>query len=517
MLVSEMHHIHSSRTFTCIACHPSEEVVLTGDSTGRVVVWQNIFSREKSQSVFHWHTLPVRTVSFSTSGDGGGECVLVKWQFDNVNDKKFVPRIAAELEHVSVAKNNVYVAVATSDNTVRIFDSQLYQIALIQHLVLGKQYSSGIVYDPRTRALIMNGNQGQVQFYSPSDMSLLYSVDIVGQNKITNERDATIQNTEIMRVALSKNGHWLATVEERKDEKYQNEIRLKFWKFDNEKQIFELNTSIEYPHEHSVNSMLFQPANKSPELRCVTVANDKKFKIWQLDEVTRKKDVAWKCLASDSSGTSRVVPCLSPADGSLMATGFGQILTVWTPDTCHLKCSLIHPLYKEKVKHVQFGYSNQCHLLVSASANQLSVWNLLTLCMVWTVPVRVALLVADPLSTNVAVMTQQKEGSVVKCYIWYFENFCSMLTELYCVSGSENPTDATSELPEDGSSFSIMTPNHKTSLAQSATPRRHMYEKDAGHVTLKKYLDAPIHTMAPVRYTCYGLLKSLTVQKDSVS
>lgn len=97
-------------------------------------------------------------------------------------------------------------------------------------------------------------------------------------------------------------------------------------------------------------------------------------------------------------------------DGSLIAIGFGPILTVWVPDTCELKCSLLHPIHRETVRHVEFGYSDQCHLLVSASKTQLCVWNLLTLCMVWTVPLNISLLIADPLSTNMAVFTEDKRG-----------------------------------------------------------------------------------------------------------
>lgn len=84
--------------------------------------------------------------------------------------------MAAEIEHISVANNNLYMAVATRDNAIRILDNQMDQINIIQHLVLGKQYESGIIYDSRTKALIMNGNQGHIQFYSPYDMSLLYNV-----------------------------------------------------------------------------------------------------------------------------------------------------------------------------------------------------------------------------------------------------------------------------------------------------------------------------------------------------
>lgn len=54
---------------------------------------------------------------------------------------------------------------------------------------------------------------------------------------MTNERDCIMINTEIRKVALSKSGLWLATVEERNDDKYHNEIRLKFWHFSEEEQM----------------------------------------------------------------------------------------------------------------------------------------------------------------------------------------------------------------------------------------------------------------------------------------
>lgn len=46
-----------------------------------------------------------------------------------------------------------------------------------------------------------------------------------------------MNNTEITKVALSKSGLWMATVEERRDDHYHNEVRLKFWHFMEEKQM----------------------------------------------------------------------------------------------------------------------------------------------------------------------------------------------------------------------------------------------------------------------------------------
>lgn len=47
---------------------------------------------------------------------------------------------------------------------------------------------------------------------------------------------------------------------------------------------FELNTSVEYPHNCSVKKVLFQPSSNETNLKCVTIGDDK-FKIWQLQEI----------------------------------------------------------------------------------------------------------------------------------------------------------------------------------------------------------------------------------------
>lgn len=110
------------------------------------------------------------------------------------------------------------------------------------------------------------------------------------------------------------------------------------------------------------------------------------------------------------------MPCIGLSfsmDGSLMATGFGPILTVWVPDTCELKCSLLHPIHRETIRFVEFGNNNQCHLLVCASKTQLCVWNLLTLSMIWTVPLNISLLIADCFSTSMAVFTEDKKGEFI--------------------------------------------------------------------------------------------------------
>lgn len=47
---------------------------------------------------------------------GGGECVLVKWTLANPQNKSFLPRLPAPIKHLTIAPDNLYVAVSTLDN-----------------------------------------------------------------------------------------------------------------------------------------------------------------------------------------------------------------------------------------------------------------------------------------------------------------------------------------------------------------------------------------------------------------
>lgn len=121
--------------------------------------------------------------------------------------------------------------------------------------------------------------------------------------------------------------------------------------------------------------------------------------------VVSDKSNVWTCLRV---GFYRDLPCNALAfscDGSLLSVGFDSIVTTWIPDTCELKCSLLHPTNRQRITAIQFGTSNHCHLLVTATSEQLSVWSLLSLSMVWTVCLPVSLLIASPLVSHMAVFT----------------------------------------------------------------------------------------------------------------
>ncbi|KAK9875158.1 hypothetical protein WA026_005949 [Henosepilachna vigintioctopunctata] len=547
---------------TCLECHSEEEIVITGDSEGKVTLWHNIFNVNPAQSVYHWHTLPVNCLAFSATGSyfysGGEENVLVRWDWENTQDKKFLPRMSGNIKQISLSPHSQFIGVSTSDNAVRIIDAAFNDVSLIQELVVGDNYECGIALDPRTKALVMNGSLGQIQFYQANTSTLLYSMEVVGQNKLTNERNCLVENTRVTKFAISKSGLWLVTVEERRNSQFvDHEMRLKFWSFDVSSQKFELNTSIEKPHEDSITSVAFQTSKSDDNLRCATVGKDKKFKVWHRTVIqqTNIDRTIWNCL---SVGFYRNLPCKGlsfSSDGSLMGIGFGCLVTTWTPDSCDLKCSLVYPGHKTNIEELQFGTHNQCHLVVAATKERLSVWNLLTLTMIWTVPLEVEFLLADKMSIYMAVITKNSEifffspnspnpvySSVeiiashkvmAAAFIpgrlcqdlkseWYERVEFYLIDsnkELFSIGVKHSEEYPTEYLEEniDGTSLSLyskMMPYQKISNVVTEN-RKHLFEKESSHKNIQKYLDAPVHTMLPIRLNCRDLIKSLIIQKNS--
>ncbi|XP_063972542.1 WD repeat-containing protein 75 [Diachasmimorpha longicaudata] len=409
----------TGRKLTCITGHPEDECIAVGDSSGRVVVYKNLLHSRPITGTYHWHTLPVTEIAFSKSGGhmytGGSECVLVKWTLANPLHKSFLPRLPAPIKHLTIAPENIYVAVSTLDNGIVVVNPQKKLTSCIQNFTWGVTASTkdlfpaGLTLDPRTGSLVLNSRTGHVQFFDTHRKSLLYNINITAQNFLTQERTALIINTEVTRIAINQDGSWMATVEERDDRVASPEVRLKFWKFNSEKQNFVLNTSIELPHDLGVNALEFQPNTSlsGERIAAVTTGKDRKFKMWSLVEGNSviKRGKHWVCSGVESYRDLIATDAGFSVDGSLLGVSFGSSLTIWGPETMALKCSLTHRRYPQIIKRVEFGKNESCHLVVVGSDEHIGVWNLLTLSLTWSVSLRLLALVADPCSNFMAAFS----------------------------------------------------------------------------------------------------------------
>lgn len=462
-------HMVGERPLTCLASHPSQDVLASGDVSGRIVLWYKFTSTQPIRMELHWHEMPTADLTFSALGSelysGGSENVLVKWHL--ISQKRyFLPRLGLPIKFIATDRKNNLVITAHLDNALSVISAKDFKRqGIIQGLSMntdsGDSFPAGLTYDPLTRSLILNGRTGHVQFYDPHHSRQLHHLDITMSNYYSQERHKQIQNTEVEHVAISKDGLRLATAEFRQDLEVSVEIRLKFWHFKEEDQSWYLNTSVDLPHQKRISAITFQPTPAPGQLAplFVSCGGDGKFKIWEekdSSDIYGTKSV-WM---STGVGFYRHLPAttirISP-DGSLLAAGFDNILTLWIPQSCQLKGTLSQPYLAEPLQQVEFGNSEGCwSVVVTRTHHWVCAWDLFTCTLVWRVSVTTSCMAIDPLSSYMAVFSE--EGSV-----YVFEPQSSELVAYQQCICKSRPTSAVF-VPRIKASDSCAVWNEKSSL-----------------------------------------------------
>ncbi|XP_041366486.1 WD repeat-containing protein 75-like [Gigantopelta aegis] len=409
--------------FMCVACHPTDLCIATGCSDGKIVLWYNFLEAKRLvKTVHHWHSLAVMDICFTAQGSyflsGGYECVLVKWQY-NSQFKDFLPRQGSPINHVTCSHDNTLYATSHDDNGIHIISSNFSLRHVIQGLTHGhldrrldEPIPVGLLRDPQSNALVTNGLPGHLQFFALHTDSQLYNLDIVCQNYISPDTlNKPTVVTEIQCAAFDREGRWLATFEFWDDNVMTPEMQLKFWEFSDKLQKFSLNTMVDIPHTKKIHTLKFRRSDHDLPPMVVTSADDNRFKLWVLVDDTDiyKSRTKWMC---ESIGFYRDLSSGSvdfSEDGSLLAAAFTTTITLWDPDTNVLKTSLSSAACKDSIRDLLFGRVSCCHLLVSTSATHLTVWNLLSCTVQWSVAMDIPVLTSDPLSSYVAAVSADRD------------------------------------------------------------------------------------------------------------
>ncbi|XP_067405145.1 WD repeat-containing protein 75 isoform X2 [Emydura macquarii macquarii] len=406
----------ANNNFTCVACHPKEDCIASGHEDGKIRLWRNFnHKREYTFSTLHWHHDVVMDLTFSVEGtsllSGGVESVLVQWRDGSDCKKEFLPRLGSTIEHISASPDGTFYCTCHTENKITIIHSNLRVSAVIQGLVKGSDVKTGLVVDPRTKALVLNGKPGHLQFYCLQTDKQLYNLDIVQQEYI---HQVGLNQIDLVKAAFSAQGSWLATVEQREGKETELELQMKLWNYDEQTQSFTLNTRINMPHESHVTALCFRDTDelKDETLMLVTASKDGRFKVWVLvdDSDAEKPSMGWSC---DFVGSYHKYPasnCCFSEDGSLLAVSFEKTVTVWDSDTWDLKCTFCHP--PGKIQNLCFGrLSCSKYLLGTTSSGFLCCWNLLSCAMEWSAQLNITVLQPDPLSENIVAVSWLSEGS----------------------------------------------------------------------------------------------------------
>ncbi|XP_060909900.1 WD repeat-containing protein 75 isoform X1 [Labrus mixtus] len=398
-------------TFMCISCHPKDDCIATGHEDGKIRLWRNFnHQKEYTYTTLHWHHNAVSSLCFTPEGtnllSGGIESVLVQWRYNQESQKDFLPRLGAAITHISVSPDGELFCTSHSDNKITIIQSCVKVSAVIQGLVKGENVKTDLMVDPRSKSLVLNGKPGHLQFYSLQRDKLLYNLDIVQQEFI---HELGLQQFEVVNAAFDASGSWLATVEERKQKDTELELNLKLWAFDEQTQSFVLNTTISAPHEDRITDMCLCHADESQTTVLVSTSKDGHFKAWQLAAAAHTEadeGPSWMC---DFVGAYHsMVPqcCCFSADGSLLAVSFQEVVTVWSPASWELLTTLSQP--PGAIRNLCFGRLSCSKYLLGTTANDLlCCWNLLTCSLEWSTSMDVSLLLADPISENMAAFCCQ--------------------------------------------------------------------------------------------------------------
>ncbi|XP_056145617.1 WD repeat-containing protein 75 isoform X2 [Lampris incognitus] len=400
-------------TFTCVSCHPKEDCIATGHEDGKIRLWRNINQKKDyTYSTVHWHHTAVGSLCFTPEGtsllSGGLESVLVQWRYGQDSQRDFLPRLGAAITHITVSPDGSLFCTSHADNKITIIQSCINISAVIQGLVKDG-VRTDLMVDPRSKALVLNGKPGHLQFYSLQRDKQLYNLDIVQQEYI---HEAGLEQFEVVKAAFNIDGSWLATVEERKQKDSELEFNLKLWAYVEKTQSFVLNTTVSAPHEARITAMCFSHTANSQTTMLVTASQDRHFKVWQLAEPAHTEDEgqSWSC---DFVGAYHsLVPtcCCFSADGSLLAVSFNEVVTMWSPTSWELLTTLSQP--PGAIRDLCFGrLSCSKYLMGTTDMNLLCCWNLLTCSLEWSTSMDVSLLLADPVSENMAAFCYQAGGT----------------------------------------------------------------------------------------------------------
>uniref|UniRef100_A0A8C4ULE2 WD repeat domain 75 n=1 Tax=Falco tinnunculus TaxID=100819 RepID=A0A8C4ULE2_FALTI len=562
--------------FTCVACHPTEDCIATGHADGKIRLWRNFYhKKEYTFSTLHWHHDTVMDLAFSIEGtsllSGGVESVLVLWHNGSDCRKDFLPRLGSPIEYISMSSDGALCCTLHTDNRITIINSNLRFSKCIQGLIKTMDVKTGLVVDPRTKALVLNGEPGHLQFYCLQSDQQLFSLDIVQRQYI---HQAGLKQTDLVKVAFSAQGKWLATVEER-DEVTDPELQLKLWFYDEETQSFKLNTRINMPHEDHVTDMCFRDMDELEDdsLILVTAGRDCVFKVWVMVEDTdpegkyAQQSVSWNCDFVGSYHNYQATNCCFSEDGSVLAVSFEETVTVWDSVTWDLKCTFCHP--PGKIRNICFGRLTCSKYLIGATDHGfLCCWNLLSCALEWSAHLNILVLQPDPLSEYIAAVSWlSKESSLFvfkpneprpiyiqrnlckekiqlaafiprdepetvgsEKYLWLRRSQLFFLTDtqelmtLSTKSLEERLTPSSKQLAVEESlpvtPFSLLLGKHRCQQSQQDIDLgkrvvQNKHEQDSPAV--KELLHTPAHVLPSASFLCPIFINSLLISKENKS
>ncbi|KAH0621575.1 hypothetical protein JD844_023033 [Phrynosoma platyrhinos] len=494
--------------FTCVACHPKEDCIATGHKDGKIRLWRNFnHRREYTFSTMHWHHDEVVDLAFSVEGtsllSGGIESVLVQWRDGSDAKKEFLPRLGSTIQHIAVSPDGTFLCTSHSDNKIVIIHSNLKVSGMIQGLIKGSEVKTGLMVDPRTKALVLNGKPGHLQFYSLQNDKQLY-------NQPRNEAYWWRRNGESLHLPSSH----LST--------YREPDHLQGTPAHLMTTSFTLNTRINMPHEDHVTAMCFrctdETINITPTL--VTTSSDGRFKVWMLVTESDGEDqsITWTCDFVGSYHNYRATNCCFSEDGSLLAVSFDEIKPVfWKAKLfevppCHHQYRLLVLLEFAELRICLGRHFERSQMEHNPHSQQL------VFRVEWSAQLNITVLQPDCLSENIAAISWNSECSDVFVFkpseprpFCIQRKVCRGRVLWAVFVPREVPECISSEKYQwlSQSQFYFLTETYELMTFSTKTPEERLTPSS------KQLLHTPAHVLPSAAYLCPIFINSLLVSKTN--
>lgn len=454
-LVGDVKTVKRSRHSSSIALS-NEGLLAVGSTTGVIDLYYRLFDKGNTHvpppRALKWHVDAVRALSFSLDNNyllsGGKEKVLAFWQLDT-NRSQLLPRLNGEILSITVDHSSEFYALYLSNGELIVLSAvdlmSRLQVAGVNPAYVKlpqkrKKYKSitdnykvpdftaPYYVNPLTGySYLPTGVSANVQIYDTTQdeqISTFAVASTVQMGRVKSE--ALIEDPVIKHMAFSKDGKWMATIDEYTPPTIDGllsandkQINLKFWKYSQASGSWALTTRVAFPHGANKAVLDVVPADSSFHKghAFLTVCENGGIRLWRpevLKALQNKKEAKTQVQGRQYSWSVRkVLPPLSSssssacavwsADSSLIVLGFESTLYVIDPVKFDIQ-QVLPNILGSRVRWLQIVGNN----LIAMGKTRLVVYDLVNSTCRWSVRVISSpnggrLIDVDPISGTIAL------------------------------------------------------------------------------------------------------------------
>lgn len=400
-----------NKKLTCVAVHPTESQVASGDSTGRIMRWDITDSPDSMYSaVHHWHSVPVSALAYTSTGSvllsGAEEGVLCIWSEASTSNKpQFIPRLGGSIAHISVSRCNQFAAVSIRNNKVIVIDLFTRSVETTISGTLHEIDEDGSAHLTRVSDdLISISTSSHVQLYNVDSRKSLSKnpLSIQERNHIPSTLRGKVNANpwECQHVSiLTSEGTWymMAALKQAVSGKSQ---MVKFFSSSDCGVTWSLHTICTGAHNGDIVGL------GAVSEGFVSASKDGSVKLWKLFD-----GKTWTCVKS--SGFKNKTPTFLRVNSAvgLVIIGFDRYVTLWHPSTL-TELTKTGLLLDAQSVFADLVEDSPLHLFSLSEVGTVTVWDLKKISPVCSTTWSAGFIVAGVCNNRLLVSTEGGFGSI---------------------------------------------------------------------------------------------------------